>query len=369
MHPTLSSAEYYSPDRYRSEIAAIWQREWLCVGRETDWEQVGAYSIVKIDAQEVVVTRNRDRELRAFFNTCRHRGSQLCTTETGQFTAGRIVCPYHAWAYDLDGRLVATPNQVGEVNLDRNEFGLYPVALSVWRGFVFVNLAEQPVDSLTESLGDEAETLASWPLENLSVALREQHVIRCNWKLFWENFLECYHCPGIHTELCKLVPMYGHGITSKSAIPADFPEDFRRRRLREGAVTWSADGQTPLPWFDGLSEQEQGAGMTYLTHLPSVFIVAHVDYVRSVRVMPLGPEETRLTVDWLLAPEVLGTGSVDIERMACFGRQVVLEDAAICETNQRGLHCQRHDHGVLTPGEEDVLWFHNWLRKRISGPE
>jgi Rieske 2Fe-2S family protein len=125
-------------------------------------------------------------------------------------------------------------------------------------------------------------------------------------------------------------------------------------------VTWSADGTTQLPWFAGLSGAEQSAGMTFCNLQPSAFIVAHVDYVRSVHVMPLGPEQTQLTVNWMLRPDTLASGSVDMAALTAVGHQLVAEDARACELNQKGLHSLRHEHGVLAPQEYDVLAFDDW---------
>jgi Rieske 2Fe-2S family protein len=359
----LSSADYYDPAVYQRELGCIWQREWLCVGRLDDWPRLGDYRLLRLGDQQLILTLSKDG-LKAFYNTCRHRGSELCSAEQGRFSGGRIVCPYHAWSYGLDGQLLGVPGRSIPADFERSRFGLYPVALDVWRGFVFINLAPQPATSLADSLGTEAALLDAWPLHELALAHREVHTVNCNWKVFWENFLECYHCPGTHPALSKLVPLYGEGVVSPADLQDSQALKSGRQSLREGAVTWSGDGQTPLPWFAGLSEAQQQAGMTFTTLLPTMFVVAHVDYVRSVRVLPTGPEQTELTVDWLLAPQVLAAGDVDLERLAAFGRQVVMEDARVCEINQRGLRSAPHKAGVLMPQEYDLLWFHDWLRAR-----
>ncbi len=215
--------------------------------------------------------------------------------------------------------------------------------------------------------GDDARLLANWPLEKLALAHRETHVLECNWKLFWENYLECYHCPNLHHDLCRLVPLYGQGVTRAEQVSAGSPgsELNNGSRLAPGAVTWSHDGTSNLPRFDGLSPAEQAIGMTFADFLPGVFMVAHVDYVRSVHVMPLGPERTQLQVNWMLLPETLASGTVDIAQLIAFGNQVVGEDARVCELNQRGQHSHRHHAGVLVPQEDDVLVFDDWVRARL----
>jgi Rieske 2Fe-2S family protein len=361
---TLESSRYFDPAEYQRELTNLFSTEWLCIGRESDWGGPGSYRRMEVAGQRIFVVRSGDARLRGFFDTCRHRGSVLCESPEGRFRAGRIVCPYHAWAYDLEGRLLKTTPLPEDFRLDHENLSLYPVNVEHWRGFVFVNLARKPERSFKESLGEGAGALRHWPLEELALARRETHRVACNWKVFWENFLECLHCPGVHPDLCRLVPLYGEGVVAREDLP-DGNSLREAGHLRDGALTWSSDGQPVAPCFPGLSDEERQAGMTFVTSLPSVFIVGHVDYVRSVRVAPAGPEATDLTVDWLVSPDALATGDVDVESLAEFGRRVVLEDARVCELNQQGLRNRVHRGGVLMPQEYDIAAFHAWINERV----
>jgi len=368
IHSTLPPAWYYDPDQYRLEMECIWWKEWLCVTRTSELPDPGCYRVVHIGTQQIIITRTGQGEFRAFHNTCRHRGSLLCEKTVGQFQGQRIVCPYHAWTYSLEGDLLRTPRKIEGTDFDPESYFLYPVALDTWGGFVFINLAEHPQAGLKKTFGGETQTLDNWPLAELDLAHREIHTLECNWKIFWENFLECYHCPNVHHDLCRLVPLYGLGLNSINDVPPGSPVVAQPNGscLAPGAVTWTPDGRTGLPWFDGLSASEQVAGMTFVNLQPSVFIVAHVDYVRSVHVMPLGPERTQLTVNWMLLPQPLASGSVDIPALIALGNQVVQEDARVCELNQKGLRSLRHHSGVLVPQEYDVFAFDNWVKDRLS---
>ena len=367
-YPTLPSTWYFDAGHYRREIDAIWWQEWLCVARESEFDTPGDFRIVRVAGQQVLITRTTSGSLRAFHNTCRHRGSLLCETGAGQFAQQRIVCPYHAWTYSLEGELLRTPRKPDAEGFRAEDHSLYPVLLETWGGYVFINLAEQASTRLTSMIAADCAALGHWPLEKLSLAHQEVHTVQCNWKVFWENFLECYHCPNVHQDLCRLVPLYGEGLNSPDDLPAGSPlrPAPGGSRLRPGAVTWSPDGQTKLPTFPGITDAEKAVGMTFANLWPSVFVVAHVDYVRSVHVLPLGPEQTQLTVNWMLLPEVLRSGEVDIARLTSFGRQVVMEDARVCALNQQGLHSLRHRHGSLAPQEYDVLAFDNWVRNRLG---
>ncbi|MDZ4730370.1 MAG: aromatic ring-hydroxylating dioxygenase subunit alpha [Xanthomonadales bacterium] len=370
-HPGLPANWYYDPQHFQRELSAIWHQQWICVGRETDWPETGSYQVLSIGDQNIVIVRANDSLLNAFHNTCRHRGSTLCEQASGKLPQGRIVCPYHAWTYDFDGKLQRTPRRVETADFDASQYSLYRVNLQCWGGFVFICLADEPPKSLQDSLADEGKALANWPLSELKLVHREEQELACNWKVFWENFLECYHCPGIHPDLCQLVPVYGQGFLSMEDLQAlgrELPS-AANHMLRHAAQTWAKNGISGLPLIAGLTAEEQARGMTFATLFPTVFVVAHQDYVRSVRVMPMGPESTRLIVDWLLPESSLNADPELIEQMLAFARQVVKEDGRACELNQQGLKSIRHQHGVLMPQEYDVLAFDNWLRDQLKSSE
>jgi Rieske 2Fe-2S family protein len=363
---TLPASWFYDPEHYAREVQAIWHRDWICIGRAEDWPHGGDFHRLRIGGQQIVVTRAEDGALHAYHNTCRHRGSVLCDTDSGRFEQGRIVCPYHAWTYALSGELLRAPRSTQRDGLRLEDFPLYRVALETWRGFVFVNLAETPAESLQQFLGSEAERVAAWPLEDLRRVHRARQRLACNWKGFWENYLECYHCPGVHPELVRLVPLYRTGFMEYAAAGVEPDRARPSAMLRPGAVTWSSDGSAALPWFDGLSPADAERGMTFATLPPTMFLVAHVDYVRSVRVLPLGPEETELTVDWYVHRDLLDHPALNVETLTAFASQVVSEDARACELNQAGLRCGRHAGGVLLEVEDYVYGFEQWVRERLE---
>jgi Rieske 2Fe-2S family protein len=363
---TLPAAWFHDHAHHRRELAAIWQRDWLCAGRVEDWPEAGDFRRLRVGDQQIVITRDGDGALHAFHNTCRHRGSLLCEHDAGRFEGGRIVCPYHAWTYGLDGALQRAPRSTEADGLHLADFSLYRVRLDTWGGFVFVNLAADSAVPLETFLGTEAANVAAWPLAELRRVHRETHRLDCNWKVFWENYLECYHCPGVHPDLCRLVPLYRTGYMDYAAAGVTRDPDRPHAMLRPGAVTWSSDGEAVLPWFAGLGEKERQAGMTFASFAPTLFLVAHVDYVRTVAVLPLGPEETGLTVDWFVHRDLLDHPALDVEALIAFGSQVVREDAHVCELNQAGIRCDRHAGGVLLQLEDHVYEFEQWVREKLN---
>lgn len=368
--PTLPSVDYYDLERFRAEMGTIWARNWINVCRSSELPGPRTFRAVRIGTQEIVLLRDEAGLLRGFHNTCRHRGSALCTETEGKLKGRLLVCPYHSWSYATDGRLIGVPSKSLPPGFDKADHGLYRVAVEEWRGFVFVNLDEQPQRSAAETFDAGTVSLANWPLEDLAVGHRYVKRMQCNWKIFWENFNECLHCPNVHPELSNLVPIYGRGLMARHDDPnwekhADDHSPEYSGGLRQGAETWSIDGKTHGPVFPRLSDAEREAGQSYATHLPSMFVVGHVDYVRSVRLMPIGPEETELTAEWLFPPEPLAAGEIDVDRIVAFGRLVLDQDAAICEINQRGLRSRRHREGVLMPEEYDVHRFQQWVRSQM----
>jgi Rieske 2Fe-2S family protein len=370
--PTLPTEWYLDPAHYARELEAIWYRDWVCVGRLEQIPEPGDYFLAEIGSQQIIVTRDADRVPRAWHNTCRHRGSVLCTSSKGRFRNGRIICPYHTWTYDLDGRLISTPFRIDSSDFDAGNYSLYDVAIDTWGGFIFVCLDESPGQSLGEFLGDERELLSSWPLEALVVVREEVVDLDCNWKIFWENYSECYHCPRVHPELCKVVPLYGEGLTDHMQQPDWQPDDNNvhgEPGVSDGMNTWTLDGRSGLPEFEGLDEDKKAAGMWFASFAGSMFVVGHPQYVRSVRLSPMGPERIRLVVQWLLLPGIAEQYPDELDHIHGLSRLIVEQDGRACELNQRGLHSRRHREGVLVPQENWVADFHDWLREKLSAAD
>jgi glycine betaine catabolism A len=365
--PTLPSESYFSAEAFERDLRDIWLRSWIYVCRAGDLAEPLSFRTFRLGSQEVLIVRDDAGVLQAYHNTCRHRGSQLCKQSQGKLKARLITCPYHSWSYSLRGDLVRVPSKILPDGFDKAEHGLYAVAVSEWRGFVFVNLDADPRDTPATSFDPASADLSNWPLEQLVVGHRFTKLMDCNWKVFWENFNECLHCPGVHKHLSQLVPIYGRGLMGRYDDPewerhaGDHSPEYAGT-LRAGAETWSADGRAHGPKFPDLTASEQAAGQSYATHLPSMFIVGHVDYVRTVSLRPVGPEQTELTADWLFTSEALAAPGFNLDNIVTFGIEVLEEDAAVCELNQRGLHSPRHHAGVLMPEEYDIKRFHDWVR-------
>lgn len=360
----LPKAAYFDPAWYAREMETIFAREWVMVGRAADFP-AGKMRRASIGAAQVIVVRDSDGHLAAWHNSCPHRGSELCVK--GEEDVGKLIrCPYHAFAYAAsDGRLVSTAHAVPTDDFDRSAHGLRPVATRIWNGFVFLNLSTDP-GQIWSDVG--LHTLDNWPMDRLVTGHTWEHDIACNWKSFWENYSECLHCPGIHPELCELVPVYRKGIMGETEALGWTPDNApARSNLREGAKTWSMDGQLCGPVFDGLTKDEARVGYSFATLWPSGYVVAHLDYVRAVRLVPMGPDKTRLIAEWYFLPETLAQPGFDAAKVAAFAKIVMTQDAAASEMNQRGMASPAFKSARLMPEEYEIHRFHTWLRAGMEG--
>ncbi len=358
---TLPREAYLGTDWYAREMATIWSRHWVCVGRVDDLAK-GSMRAVQVGPANVILARLPDGGLRAYHNTCRHRGAELCQ---GERAAGKLItCPYHAWAYAAeDGRLISTAHAHPTGDFRREDHGLRPVALREWAGFVFLSTAAEP----PELRGDiPLSTLDNWPMERLQTGHRWEKTLNCNWKVFWENYSECLHCPGIHPELCEMVPIYREGVMAANERQDWTPGTPSGALLKDGAESWTMSGAPCGPAFPGLTPDERKVGYTFVTLWPSVFVVAHADYVRSVRLEPLGATSTKLIVEWHFAPETLAQPGFDAARVADFAKIVLGQDGDACEMNQRGMSSPAYQSGRLMPEEYEIHRFHQWILREME---
>jgi Rieske 2Fe-2S family protein len=367
---TLPASYYFDPAHYQRELSLIWQRNWIYVCRSSDVATARSFRTLALGDQSLLLVRGDDGVLRAFHNTCRHRGSALCRTAEGRFPAAGIVCPYHSWRYNLRGELVQTSSAQPGDGFDVHDLSLYALPVTEWNGFVFAAFTPRP-PPFAASFDLPLDRLADWPLADLVVGHRLRKTIQCNWKVFWENYNECLHCPGVHPRLVQLVPLFGRALLERRDDPRwqDHAEDEDPKYgggLRTGAESWTMDGKAAGVCFSGISAADRKSGHVYLTSVPSVFLVAHVDYVRVVRLLPLGPELTDMSIEFLFLSETLADPARDIMKAVDFTDIVMSEDAEICELNQRGLHALPHQAGVLMPEEYAIRQFQDWVRSELT---
>lgn len=360
LEPGLPAAWYHDADHYRRELEAFWYARWVAVGREEDLARTGDWRLARIGSQSILLVRGESGELRGYHNTCRHRGSVLVTEDAGQFPRARIVCPYHAWTYDLQGRLVATPRRMETPDFRAADFALHEVAVGAWGGFVFVHLAGREAPPLADAVGDLPQRYVRYNFAGLRVGKRIVADVAANWKLLVENFAECLHCPPVHPELCRVVTAFQEagawGLRGTEARP----------QFQPGARSLTLDGSVRLPPFAGLNEEERHTLYVADNVLPNLFLNVHPDYVNAHYMFPTGPQSVRIVYDWLFEARHLPLADADLEHYVALWDLTNRQDARNCEWQQQGLQARAFAHGVYLPQEFDAHRFAQWVRSGLA---
>ena len=369
LEPTLPSSWYRSERAFAVEKERIFSREWLCVGREEQLVEAGSFRLLDLLGESVILLRNREARLRAFYNVCRHRGTRLCREAApagsaghaplaGGIAAGRISCPYHQWTYDLDGRLIAAPHLTNAPGFDKGLFSLYPVGLECWGGFVFLNLTPASAAPLSQQLGAIPQRLARYPLSELRIGHTIRYQVAANWKVICENYNECYHCAGVHPELCALVPAFrehgGAHLDWEHGIPH-----------RPGAYTFTASGTTRRRAFPGLSEEERVRHKGELAY-PNLFLSLACDHVAVFILEPRGAALTSIACHFLFEPYEIAKSDFDPSDATEFWDLVNAQDWAICEAVQQGISARVHERGYYAPMEDFSLDIRRYVMERVG---
>ena len=367
LEPTLPSSWYRSDEVFALEKEHIFCREWFCVGREEELAQPNASRLLEVLGESILLLRNRTGQLRAFYNVCRHRGTRLCRDNSAQGAAlrlpggiggGRITCPYHQWTYDFDGCLIAAPHLSGSADFDPALFSLYPVALACWGGFVFLNLSRASPAALAQQLGAVPERVARYPLAQLRIAHTIRYQVAANWKVICENYNECYHCAGVHPELCEVVPAFrergGASLDWERGIPH-----------RAGAYTFTSSGTTRRRPFPTLNEDERVRHKGELVY-PNLFLSLACDHAAVFILQPRSPTRTDIDCHFLFEPFELAQPDFDATDATAFWDLVNRQDWAICEAVQQGISARVHERGYYAPMEDFNLDIRRYVLERIG---
>ncbi|MGH3952225.1 MAG: aromatic ring-hydroxylating oxygenase subunit alpha, partial [Pseudonocardiaceae bacterium] len=302
----------------------------------------------------------------AFLNICRHRGARLCVEETGSVQRS-FQCPYHAWTYGLDGKLVAAPNLTSMPDIDRTEYGLKPVHLREWLGYVWLCLAENPPPFDDTVLSDVAgrlgsiEAIENYDIDELTVGRRVTYDVKANWKLIIENFMECYHCATIHPELTEVLPEFADGYAAQFYVGhgAEFGDEISG---------FTVDGSEGFERLSGVSE-EQDRSYYAITVRPQVFINLVPDHVIVHRMFPMSVDRTVVECDWLYAKDVVASGR-DVSRSVELFHRVNQQDFDACERCQPAMASRAYANGgVLVPSEHHIGEFHRWVQDSLTAGE
>jgi len=360
---TLPGHYYTDPAIFALEQSRIFESMWIAAARSSELDRPGRYRTVEVGGESVVLVRGRDGGLRAFLNVCRHRGARLCAEPDGEVKRS-LQCPYHAWTYGLDGKLVAAPNLTKMTDIDRTSYGLLGVHIEEWLGYAWVCLADEP-PSFDETvravvagrLGGES-VIERWEVGELALGRRISYDVRANWKLIIENFMECYHCATIHPELTEVLPEFADGYAAQYYVGhgADFGAEVQG---------FTVDGSAGFGKLTGVDD-EHDRRYYAVTINPQVFINLVPDHVIFHRIYPVSAERTVVECDWLYTKEVVASGK-DVSRSVELFHRVNQQDFDACERCQPAMSSRAYSRGgVLVPSEHHLGLFHDWLTKQLS---
>ncbi|ACO01220.1 aromatic ring-hydroxylating dioxygenase subunit alpha [Brucella melitensis] len=388
---SLEQKFYTDPDYYKLDLENIFYKDWLFVGHDCELPKTGSYMTVQIGAYPVIIVRDAQGGIRAFHNSCRHRGSRICSAEKG--TAAKLVCPYHQWTYELDGRLLFA-RQVGP-DFKPADYGLKPVHCETVAGYIYICVAEEAPDfaafrNLVEPY------LAPHNIKDAKVTFESSIIEKGNWKLVWENNRECYHCAANHPELCRTYPEAPtatgvQGVMEDPEInqlwkscasiglPARFniSEDGRYRITRipllRDAVSYTMSGKAAVK--KSLSDKVAGStniGAMLLFNYPSTWNHLMADHAISFRVLPISAEETLVTTKWLVHKDAVEGVDYDLDELTHVWIQPNDQDRKIVEENAVGIHSPAYQPGPYSVEHEGGVmqfleWYTNTMTPRLRG--
>jgi Rieske 2Fe-2S family protein len=357
--PTLPGRDYHAADVLEAERERVFAHGWVCVGRDEHLAGSGDYLTREILGEPIFLIRGNDGQVRAFANSCRHRGTRLLDGEGSVRSA--IKCPYHAWTYGLDGSLLGSPNVSEADGLERERFGLWEIGFDRHDGFLFVNIdGEAPsLSSAIETMPDSPLELARYGVGELQVGARRTYDVAANWKIVVENYHECLHCPSVHPELVKIVPLYRTGEVEEEGQTLG-------NTMGHGLTSFTSSGLSSLPPLPGLTDEDV-ATFYGVYVFPNLILNYHSETVNAVYLYPDGPGRTQVISEFLFRPETIERDGFDPSEVVEFRDLIATQDWTVCELAQRGVRSRFYEHGVY-PRQEKYLYGFNQRYLAARGP-
>lgn len=351
---------YTSPEVFEIEVERIFMRDWICVGRVEQYPNNGDYRAIRIAKEPLLVCKTGKGELKAFANVCAHRGVEVIR---GSGNVEQFTCPYHAWVYDLDGKLTGAPYRSEVENFDWDKCSLRPVQLQTWGGYIFVNFDPKCM-SLSEylaidSVQDHADFLQP---EQTLIGDEFTFEVNCNWKFIPENLMDMYHVGVIH------------GSSFGAYFPvAKFPYVLEKNGMHAEyeSLTMAPEGAwlfgKPMPWLENKPER-----FAFTVYLPPTFnLFARPDMLQPWFAHPIGPDKTRITIltqypaEWFDQPAFSEKNQV----VADFIRVVAEEDIEMLHSLQNGVASRHYQPGPTVKLEKAIHHHLNRYLDKMFGEE
>ena len=344
---TLPAPYYTGADYFDREMDAFFRGMWICAGRAEQVAAPGAFFLRDVVGESIIVTRDAAGTVQAFYNVCRHRGTRLCTESAGTF-GGSIQCPYHAWTYALDGRLVGAPHMDEVPHFRKEDYPLHRVQADVWDGHIFLNLSDRP-EPLRAQLADLPAKFTAWRMQDLRLGARIVYDVRANWKLVIQNYNECLHCPNLHPALNKL----SHYLSGENE-PLQATYMGGRVDLRPGVDTLSHDGSCPRAFLPDLPAEDRRR-VYYYAIFPNMLLSLHPDYMMVHTLWPVAPDRTINICEWHFHPAELARPGFDASDAVGFWDVTNRQDWHVCELSQAGIASRAYTPGPYS-NREDLLY-------------
>jgi len=356
----LPARAYHDPAIHDWELDEIFRRDWISVGRAEEVPEPGSFLLREVFGENVIIVRGRDGVIRAFYNVCRHRGTAVEERECGK--AVRFQCPYHAWIYDLDGRLVRAKHTEDLEDFSFDTFGLAPIRCEEWGGFVFLCFADASLTPpLRASTGDWFEHHAGFgrDLSTLRRAARLTYDVKANWKIVAENYSECYHCPPVHRLLNRLTP-YDLG----EDFLAEGPWKGGWMPFAAGCETMSISGKRDGRPLLFARDEAEARRIYYYILWPNLIVSVHPDYVLTHQAWPDGPNRSVVHCDLYVGADQADT--LDIAGAVEFWDITNREDYHVVEMQQQGTRSRSWTAGRYSNQEASVHAFDIMVADRYA---
>ena len=382
----LAQQYFVSPEVFAEEQDRIFSKQWVLVGHQRQLAEAGDYFVAVVASESLIIVRDKGGELHGFYNVCRHRGTRLREDRNGHLSA--IQCPYHAWTYALDGRLIGAPHMDDVPGFDKSDYPLHRVNLGLWEGFIFVNLGDASTQrggyiSLQDWFAPLQGKFSHWNMSILQPAKRIEYDVCANWKLMFENYSECYHCPGVHPQLQKVSPYDsaendlregpflggfmkinpGKSLTMSGNACALGIADASRARDRASAHNRNPSQKTEND-YDHEHEHDGKNRVFYYSIFPNTLLSLHPDYVMVHQLQPQSPERTLIVCDWLFHPDAFGRKDFRPDDAIEFWDMTNKQDWHVCELSQQGISSRAYEPGPYSARESiPAAWDEYYLRR------
>ena len=360
LRTTLPARAYTDASWFALEMDRVFARMWLAAGRVDQLQAAGAFVRRDVAGASVLIVRAGDGSIRAFHNVCRHRGTQLCLEHEGSFH-GSIQCPYHAWTYGLDGRLLAAPQMDEVAGFDRAAYPLRAVACDTWDGHIFINLSVTP-PALASQLGELPARFAPWQMDQLRPARRIEYDVATNWKLVVQNYNECLHCPVIHPLLNRM-----HHYLGAENVPSAETYCGGAMGFKDGIETLSTDGKRRRDVLPGLAARDREQ-VNYFAIYPNFLLTLHPDYMMTITIWPQDCGRTKLVAEWHFHPDEMAKKDFVFEDAVEFWDRTNREDWGISEQSYLGISSRGYQPGPYSERERQLWEFDQFVLSRTGHP-